>query len=293
MPRDHSNNSPMLRRRTLIAAGCAAWPGVTRAQPRRALADPMRLGVDHALFDSGLAPALQRGFGHDTGLAVKLVPGAAQALLQALERGELDAALTNAPHLESQFEAQGFVHERALVAESEFILVGPVLPAPVGKAKVKAKVKPKPRDPAGLVGAESPAQALRRLLDAVAADASLRFLSANDGSGTHLAEQALWRLAKLAPVAPWYQHADGSARLLAQARELGAYTLVERGVWARLGGAPLMVVAQGGDELRVPVHVMRGFRANHPAAKLCSKWISGARGRSIVAAQRGYRIGSA
>ena len=54
----------------------------------------MRLGVDVALIDSGLAQALQRGFGRDTGIAVKLIPGTAQALLPALERGEFDAAMT-------------------------------------------------------------------------------------------------------------------------------------------------------------------------------------------------------
>lgn len=278
----------MMRRRALLTAALTASSSLALAQQRRSLADPMRLGVDHALIDSGLAPALLRGFGNDTGIAVRLVPGAALALLQALERGELDAAMTNAPQLEVQFESQGFVHERALVAESEFILVGPTAQATPAKAKSKAKVKV--RDRAGLIDAPSAADALHRLLDAIAQDPSLRFLSANDGSGTHAAEQALWRQAKLAPAAPWYANAEGSARLLAQARELGAYALVERGVWMRQGGAPLFAVVQGDATLRVPVHVMRGFRANHPAAKLCSKWLGGARGRAIVAGQRGYRV---
>lgn len=276
----------MMRRRALLFAALAASSGAAPAQQRRSLADPLRLGVDHALIDSGLAAALQRGFGNDTGIAVRLVPGAAQALLQMLERGELDAALTNAPQLEVQFESLGFVHERAPVAESEFILVGPTLPPPL---KSKSRTKAKPRDPAGLVDAPTAADALRRLVDALGTDPSLRFLSAGDGSGTHTAEQALWRQARLAPGSPWYLNGDGSARLLAQARELGAYTLVERGVWMRQGGAPLLAVVQGDPALRVPVHVMRGFRANHPAAKLCSKWFSGARGRAVVAALRGYR----
>ncbi len=271
-------------------AALAASSGAAPAQQRRSLADPLRLGVDHALIDSGLAAALQRGFGNDTGIAVRLVPGAAQPLLQALERGELDAALTNAPHVEVQFESLGFVHERALVAESEFVLVGPTLPPP---QKGKSRTKTKPRDPAGLVDATSAADALQRLVGAVGADPSLRFLSANDGSGTHIVEQALWRQAGVAPASPWYVNTDGSAKLLAHARELGAYTLVERGVWMRQGGAPLLAVVQGDATLRVPVHVMRGFRANHPAAKLCSRWFSTARGRAVVAAQRGYRVPAA
>ena len=247
----------------------------------------MRLGVDQALFDSGLAPALQRGFGRDTGIAVKVIPGPAQALLQALERGELDAALTNAPQLEAQFETQGFVHERAVVASSEFILVGPLL-----KAATKVKAKAKPRDPAGIVGAADAAAALRTLRDAAGTDETIRFLSANDGSGTHLAEQALWRSAQVAPQAPWYANANGSESLSRRARQVGAYALVERGVWAALGGAPLGVLIQDDPSLRLPVHFMRGFRNNHPAAKFFSKWITGPKGRAIVAAQRGYRVPS-
>jgi tungstate transport system substrate-binding protein len=279
----------MQRRRLLGTLALAAWPAMSIAQQRRSLIDPMRLGVDQALVDSGLAPALQRGFGRDTGVAVKLVAGAAQALLQALERGEIDAALTNAPRAESQLEDQGFVHDRVVVAESEFITVGPLI---VVKTTGKAKTKSKPHDPAGMLGAASAAEALRKLRDAAGGDDSIRFLSANDGSGTHLAEQELWRSAQVAPHAPWYRNAQGSGSLIREARELGSYALVERGAWAVQGGAPLGVLIQNDPGLRVPVHFMRGFRNNHPAAKIYSKWIIGPKGRAIVAAQRGYRTPS-
>ncbi len=277
----------MLRRRSLLALGLTSVPPIGWTQQRRSLVDPMRLGVDVALIDSGLAPALQRGFGRDTGIAVKLIAGPVQALLPALERGELDAAMTNAPVLEAQFEAQGFVHERAIVASSEFVIVGPLL-KPVEKGKGKAKDKP--RDRAGLLGAGSATEALQKLRDAASADESIRFLSANDGSGSHVAEQAAWRAASIAPAPPWYQNARGSSELLRQARELVAYALVDRGVWLAQGGAPLALLVQGDPGLRVPVHVMRGFRANHPAARLYARWITGPKGRAIVAAQRGYRV---
>lgn len=279
----------MLRRRSLLALGLTSVPPIGWTQQRRSLVDPMRLGVDVALIDSGLAQALQRGFGRDTGIAVKLISGPVQALLPALERGELDAAITNAPALEAQFETQGFVHERAIVASSEFVIVGPLL-KPVEKGKGKGKAKDKPRDRAGLLGAGSATEALQKLRDAASADESIRFLSANDGSGSHLAEQAAWRAAGIAPAPPWYQNARGSSELLRQARELVAYALVDRGVWLAKGGAPLALLVQGDPGLRVPVHVMRGFRANHPAARLYARWITGPKGRAIVAAQRGYRV---
>ena len=279
----------MLRRRSLLALGLTSAPPIGWTQQRRSLVDPMRLGVDVALIDSGLAQALQRGFGRDTGIAVKLIPGTAQALLPALERGELDAAMTNAPALEAQFEAQGFVHERAIVASSEFVIVGPLL-KPTEKSKGRIKAKDKPRDPAGLLGTASAVEALQKLRAAASADESIRFLSANDGSGSHVAEQAAWRAAGIAPALPWYQNARGSSELLRQARELAAYALVDRGVWLAQGGAPLALLVHGDPGLRVPVHVMRGFRANHPAARLYARWITGPKGRAIVAGQRGYRV---
>ena len=287
----------MLRRRSLLALGLTSVPPIGWTQQRRSLVDPMRLGVDVVLVDSGLAQALQRGFGRDTGIAVKLIPGTAQALLPTLERGELDAAMTNAPALEAQFEAQGFVHERAIVASSEFVIVGPLLKTAErskgqDKDRGKIKAKDRPRDPAGLLDATSAVEALQKLRDAASADESIRFLSANDGSGSHVAEQAAWRAAGIAPALPWYQNARGSSELLRQARELAAYALVDRGVWLAQGGAPLALLVHGDPGLRVPVHVMRGFRANHPAARLFARWITGPKGRAIVAAQRGYRVAS-
>ena len=40
----------------------------------------------------------------------------------------------------------------------------------------------------------------------------------------------------------------------------------------------------------ISVHVMRSFRVNHPAGKLFTQWITGPKGRAVVARQRGYRL---
>ncbi|MFZ2649996.1 MAG: substrate-binding domain-containing protein, partial [Burkholderiaceae bacterium] len=138
----------MWTRRSLVLAGLCAWPLHAPAQQRRSLADPMRLGVDSALHESGFAQALQIGFGRDTGIAVKLVPGPALSVLQALERGELDAVLSNAPLEEARLVALGFAHERAAVASSEFVIVGPLLSPPAPSAvRPKASGRAKPLKP--------------------------------------------------------------------------------------------------------------------------------------------------
>ena len=269
----------MVTRRRLLSLtlptlgfGPAAW-----AQRRRSLADPLRLGVDRALFESGLAHALQRGFGRDTGLAVQPVPGPALPLLEALDRGELDAALTPTPEAEARLEQQGLAHDRRAIAGGEFVIVGP---APRGQRP----------DAAGLAGGHDAAQALIRLRDAaLAAPGAITFLSAADGSGTHVLEQALWRLARIAPAAPWYAPADAATGLIAQARARGAYALVEHGAWLAHGGAPLAVLVAGDPALREAVHFMRAFRYNHPAGAIFSAWIAGPKGRRVVAGVRGYR----
>ena len=267
----------MISRRDLLSAFALLPASAAFAQQRRSLADPMRLGVDTALFDSGLAKALQQGFGRDTGIAVKLVSVPALPLLEGLERGEFDAALANAPDAEAKLEQQGFAHDRRAIAAGEFLLVGP---APRGKEK----------DPAAIAGQKNVAEALVQIRSAaLAMPGTVTFLSAGDGSGAHAMEQALWRSAKLAPTAPWYAAADTRSSSIAQARARGAYALVERGAWAAQGGGPLAVLVQGDAALAESVHVMRAFRVSHPAGKLFVAWISGPKGRRVVAAQRAYR----
>ena len=254
--------------RLSAAAAALACPALSRAVQRRSLDDPLRLAVDTALFESGLAAALQRGFGRDTGVAVHVLRGPATALLEALERGEHDAALTNAPDVETPLDKQGLVHDRRLIVVSEFILVGPTLLA-------------KPLAAGNDIGV-----ALSRL-----AQAQVPFMTRADGSGTHLIELALWRAAKTAPATPWYLQAPSDRRVLAQAREQNACTVVDRGVWAASAPGGYSVLAEGDPRMAVDVHVMRTFRAEHqhPAGKLFVNWIAGPKGRQLAAAHRGYR----
>lgn len=267
-----------MRRRAAVVAALAA-PLVAQAQQRKSLTDPMRLGVDTALVDSGFARALQAGFGRDTGVAVKIEPRPSAAVLEALERGELDASLTNAPDLEARLFDAGLAHDRRLIATGRFVLVGP--------APVMAKGRVQTPDPAGLAGERDIVAALTKLRDAPAGTAT--FLSANDGSGTHLGELALWRLAKIAPAAPWHAVAPAGADFYATLRERGAYAIVEQGAWLARGGKPLAVLVDADARQAAPVHLMRSFRTSHPAAKLFATWIDGAKGRRVVAGLRSYR----
>ena len=265
----------MLRRRLLTAGLALAAAPAVRAQ-KGAGTGPLRLGIDHALIESRLGPRLQSAFSADTGIAVKLVAGPALAVLEATKEGELDAALTNAPHAEAALETQTLVHDRRAIAAGDFLIVGP-------PPRAAARVKGAPPPGRGAV------EVLARIRDqAAAAPDSVVFLSAGDGSGTHVAEQALWRAAAIAPAAPWYVDAKGGAGFAAKVRARSAYAVVERGAWSTAGGG-LAVLAEGDTLLAESVHAMRSFRAAHPAAKIFIGWIGGGRGHAVVASHRGYR----
>jgi len=267
----------MLRRRLFFAATAVLAVPPALAAPSggpAAGAGPLRVGVDRELAESGLAASLTRAFGGDTGIAVKLVSAPALAVLDALQNGEVDAALSNAPDAEVELDRQGLVHDRRAIASGEFILVGPV-------ARVRGRAPAAARSGVALL------TSLRERAQAGAAD--FTFLSAADGSGSHVVEQALWRAARIEPVAPWYAAAAPGSSFVGQVRGRAAYALVERGAWAALGGDPLSVVVEGDSAMAESVHAMRSFRVSHPAGKIFVAWIAGTRGRRVAASHRGYR----
>ncbi len=274
----------MTRRRLHLIVGLTATAAGlfdVQAQQRRPGGTPLRLGAERVLVDVGLTTTLRRAFAGETGLAVNVEPGTSSALLEALERGEIDAALTHAPAVETKLEKQGLVHDRRAVARSDFVIVGPL---------------ERGKDPAAVAGGRDAVAALSSI-----AQAGSPFFSYADGSGTHLAEQALWRSAGVAPTAPWYRPIDpraGSA--LAQAHTQRAYVLVDRATWlsfaatlkpppkAARNTASYGVLVQGDPQLITDFHVLRSFRVNHPAGKLFVAWLTGPLGRRVVSGARGF-----
>ncbi len=294
-----------MQRRQLVTLAIASLTlGHAMARKAGAQGLPLRLGVDRALVDSGLADALRLAFGRETGIVVQLVPAPALEVLAALSQGEVDAALTNAPDAEAKLEQEGLLHDRQLLGASEFVLIGPVATAPPrsvvpraaagstpGRATTPAPIAAAP--PAIVVPHDAVATLVHLRDAAVAEPGKTLFLSAGDGSGAHVAEQALWRSAQIAPAAPWYATATQPTRLIAEARVRGAYAVVERGAWvAAQGGAPLGIVVDGDARLAESVRVMRAFQVTHPAGKIFVGWLAGGRGQAVMRS-RGYRAAAA
>jgi tungstate transport system substrate-binding protein len=235
----------------------------------------LRLGADRALVDSGLARALVRGFGRDTGIAVEVVAQPVIPLLEALAAGEYDAGLANAPDAVQRLDAQGLVHDVHPIASGEFVLVGP--------SGTRERTR---------AAATHDMAAALASLHAMAEQepAAFTFLTADDGSAEHFFEQAAWRAANVAPHAPWYQRADRTQPLALQARQRHAWAIVERGAWSAHGGAPLVLRVDGDPAFVEQVQAMRAFHSPHPAGKIFIAWIAGGRGRAVVASDHGYRV---
>ncbi len=273
---------PRLDRRRLLALLAAGWSAQTPAQ--QPASKRLLVGVEATLQATGLAARLAEAIGRDTGLAIDWRPGASGLLLTQLERGELDAALTHEPELEAALLRQNLIHDRRPVAATALVLVGP---AP----KRATKKQPASGDPAGVAGSGDAAEALRRIAGAGERGEAL-YVACGEPSGTRHVEQGLWKAAGPLPVGPWLRTAGpGPGAVLALAREQAAYALVERGLWSAQGaGSGLAVLVEGDPQLAVTYHVMRAFRAHHPAGKLLGAWLGGPNGRRVVAAfGRGYR----
>ena len=276
------------RRRLLRAAtasSLAAWLGPVLAQQRRPQGQALLVGVATSLHDSGFALHIRRAIARDTGLAVDTTPGASERMLSLLEQGEVDVAITHAPLAEEALFKQGLAHDRRFIAANRYVLAGP-LERP--SAPAKGRKLPPPRDPLGLLGGSDAAQALAQIAQAGAQGQAL-FVSHAERSGGRTKELTLWQAAGIAPQGAWYQRAAGSmAETLAQANELGAYVLVERGVWlASRRRDRLGVVVEGDARLADVYHAMRSFRVNHPAGKLFLDWLTGPTGRRAVGSAPG------
>ena len=252
-----------------------AWAQPDAQQPPTAPPpEPLRLGCEEALVQSGLIPAWKRAFTYQTGVALSLTPAPATEALQMLDRGEVHMSLTNDPERELELERPGLAHSRVLVAGGSFVLVGPSSAAKTFRA--------------ALSGANAAPASIPLLLQTMAKE-GVTFLSRTDGSGTHHFEQGLWEWAQVKPEGAWYRRALGDVPHWMHAKEMGACILLEKGVWLRLPkDSGFVVLADNDPALNIEVHLMRAFRSRHPGGQLFAKWLTGPTGQWVTR-RAGYR----
>ncbi len=191
-----------------LFALCVTVPGTHAEQPKTLI-----LATTTSTQDSGLLDVLLPAFSKKSGYFVKTISvGSGQAMKMG-ERGEADVLLVHSPEAEKAFIAQGFGINRRLVMHNDFIILGPA------------------GDPAGIRGAQTAAQAFKKI-----AQANALFISRGDNSGTHAKEKGLWKAAGIAPEGQkWYQQTGiGMGETLNVAAEKKGYVLADRGTYLAL-----------------------------------------------------------
>ena len=196
-----------------------AVAGGARAQKPAERGGPLRLGVDRALVESGLARSLQHAFGADTGIAVLLVPGPALAVLEAAKRrrgrrrarqrpGGRGRARAAGPGARPPADRRGRVHPRRAGAGEAS---RGRLPPPVQERRRGARADPRP----GRCRPGEPRLPVRRRRLRRRTSPSRRSGGRRGSSRSRRGTSPPSR----------------GAGFIAQVRARGAYALVERGAW--------------------------------------------------------------
>src|SRR6188768_4120921 len=120
--------------------------------------------------DSGLFGHILPLFKAQTGIDVKVVAQGTGQALDTGRRGDADVVFVHAKSAEEKFLSEGFGTKRYPVMYNDFVLIGPK------------------SDPAGIKGSKDIVAALKAIKDKGAP-----FTSRGDRSGTHIAEQNLWK----------------------------------------------------------------------------------------------------
>ncbi len=218
--------------------------------------DRVVAGAGTTTVDSGFMAALEEQYGAD----LSIVPGSTAELLELAAQGSLDLVVVHDERQELQFMANNPTAQRAGVFHSRFLLVGPF----------------------ELVGGISTASAADAM-GAIAA-AGHKFVTRDDGSGTHSRELALWAEAGVTPEGAWYvATGQGMGLTLQVADQIGGFTLVEAGVYASAADT-IDLVPVPLDDAATLANQYSAIRVDEAGLEFFNWLVSDAGVRGIVAA---------
>jgi tungstate transport system substrate-binding protein len=227
--------------------------------------EPLRLGVDGLIQDTGLAGRWKAGMGRELGLAANWVRQPTGTILQQLESGELPIGLFLSHPLADRLDQQGLIHDRHTLARMQVLLVGPA------------------SDPAGLRGETDVVRALHQVLAGQAAGACHWLPAPKDSALAGLSDTLTSTLGAQKLTA---RPASGSAS--ANGPALPPYQFLTQADWQRMPASErkaLKVQVSQDPRLWLNCQVARSFKTPHPAGKLLVKWLQGPPGRQAVTAQ--------
>lgn len=236
----------MFAKKTLVALlGALLIAGVAAAAD-----DTLMMATTTSTQDTGLLEYLEPYFKKDTGITLKWVAVGTGKALELAKNCDAEVLLVHAPAAEKSFIEAGNGIDRRQIMYNDFVIVGP-----------KA-------DPAGVKGKDA-AQALKTMLEKNAI-----FVSRGDESGTHKAEQKLWKDAGADPAraANYVSAGSGMMATLRMAAEKKGYVLTDRGTWIKFANQegeanPLTIIVEGDKPLLNQYSVITTNPAHCPKVK--------------------------
>ena len=232
----------------------------------------LRMSTTTSTENSGLLKVLLPPFEKKNNCRVDVIAVGTGKALKIAENGDVDVVFVHARKLEDKFVADGYGVNRRDVMYNDFVIIGPA------------------SDPAGIKGAATAAEALKRI-----AQKQATFVSRGDESGTHQKEKDIWQSAGIKPEGKWYQSAgQGMGEVIIMATEQRAYTLADRGTYNAFKGgkSDLKILFEGEKGLFNPYGVIAVNPKKYPHVKydLAMKFIdfvTGPEGQGIIT---GYKV---
>jgi tungstate ABC transporter binding protein WtpA len=195
-----------------------------------------------SLYDTGLLDYLRATFEPQDNVNLRISSQGTGKAIQLAQRGDVDILMVHDPAQEAAFMESGYGINRRCVAYNYFMIVGPS------------------NDPAGIKGLK-PEDAFKKILiEGKKGSRAVMFVSRGDGSGTHSAEQRIWKAAGYTYASDvqksgnWYiESGKGMGETLTLASEKGAYTLTDEGTSLAFKGKLQLVplITQGGILLNI------------------------------------------
>jgi tungstate transport system substrate-binding protein len=282
-------------KRLSMASVCLAFAISVFSQAAVAAEKILKMSTTTSTQASGLLDVLLPELEKDTGIRVKVIAKGTGAAIRDGMDGNVDVIFVHAKAREATFIKDGYGTKRYAVMHNDFVILGPQ------------------KDPAGIKGTKSAAEALKNI-----AMKGALFVSRGDDSGTHTKEQALWKATGLPlkrttnsimkkgkkkevsfvfPAGKWYVSiGQGMGKTLTFADEKQGYTLADRGTYikykfGRSVPIALEVLCQGDPILANPYGVIPVNPKKHPQvqyrlAEEFGKWLVSKKGQSLIADYR-------
>ena len=207
---------------TQVTPGTAATTAAPTATPVvfSGPREKLLIATTTSLYDTGLLNYLETKYEAQNNVDLLITSQGTGKAIELAKKGDADVLLVHSPSQELAFLEGGNGLNRRSFASNYFLIIGPA------------------SDPAGIKGM-TPENAFKTILTkGKSGDTKVIFVSRGDGSGTHSAEQNLWKGAgytyatDVQKSGAWYVEAGkGMGDTLQMASEKGAYTLTDEGTY--------------------------------------------------------------